>query len=89
MEFYYQIYVGTLALSPSLEFSPCLFTSHVLFPPGAPKIVSVAKQYAKFGDLGMVECSIDSVPDPTSIVWTRDGEPLEWASLDRFVKCDL
>ncbi len=60
-----------------------------MFSPGAPKIVSVDKQYAKFGDLGMVECSIDSVPEPTSIVWTRDGQPLEWADLDRFVNCDF
>ena len=53
---------------------------------GPPQVVSMDKQYAKFGELGTVECSIESVPEPTSITWTRDGQPLDWANLDRLVR---
>ncbi|KAK2168258.1 hypothetical protein NP493_1239g00032 [Ridgeia piscesae] len=75
---------GTYTCLASVIGFPEITMDVKLLQKGPPKVVSMDKQYAKFGELGLVECGIESVPAPTAILWTRDGQPLDWASLDRY-----
>ena len=56
----------------------------VLFCTGPPKILSDAVQYASAKEDVHLQCMTVSSPKPQSIIWTRRGSPINYASSGRF-----
>jgi hypothetical protein len=50
-----------------------------------PRITSSAEQSARFGDIGIIECVMVSVPKPTAVVWSKDGKVLDLTTMKRYV----
>ena len=57
--------------------SVCYFT-------GPPKIISDDTQFASKKETVRLQCLTISSPKPDSIIWTRNGEPIDYASSGRF-----
>nr|QRF78315.1 Kirrel [Euperipatoides kanangrensis] len=77
------------------DFTPYLCTSTVmgfpeitgevkLFKKGPPKISSPASLMATQGKTALVECRIESVPPPDSIIWMKNSEVLDVGNMDRY-----
>ncbi|XP_064617185.1 kin of IRRE-like protein 1 isoform X2 [Liolophura sinensis] len=51
---------------------------------GKPRIMSEAEQFAGKGENAIVHCEAMSVPKPDHIIWTRNGQIIDYASSGRF-----
>jgi hypothetical protein len=53
-----------------------------------PIMRSEKKQLATEGESGMIECYTNSIPKPTSITWSRNGQEIDYAMSGNFIKKD-
>jgi Immunoglobulin domain len=50
---------------------------------GPPTILSPTHQSARYGEMATIECLVRSVPPPTDIIWTKNGQNIDFTSMPR------
>jgi hypothetical protein len=52
---------------------------------GPPKVLAKPEQQARYGEIGLLECLVESVPAPKDIIWHRDSKALNFSAMERSV----
>jgi hypothetical protein len=50
---------------------------------GPPTILSPFYQSARYGEMATIECLVRSIPPPTEITWTKNGQIIDFNSMQR------